>query len=74
MVDSAHGLWVAVGLLQLLFQWHYGAMDIANTNLLQVYLHDDDRTSYLQHTIGKLFLHSFCSCEHLLSTTSVQKS
>ena len=33
MVDSAHGLWVAVGLLHLLFQWHLGTMDTANTNL-----------------------------------------
>ena len=74
MVDSAHGLWVAVGLLHPLFQWHFGAMDIVNTNLLQVYLHEDDRTSHLRHTIGKLFLHTFCSCEHLLSSTSVQKS
>ena len=47
MVDSTHGLWVAVALLHPLFQWHLGAMDIANTNLLQVYLHEDDRTSYL---------------------------
>ena len=51
MVDSAHGLWVAVGSLHLLLQWHLGAMDIANTNLSQVYLHEDDRTSYLRHTI-----------------------
>ena len=35
MVDSAHGLWVAVGSLDLLFQWHLGAMDTANTNLSQ---------------------------------------
>ena len=47
--------------------------DIVNTNLSQVYLHEDDRTSYLRHTVGKLFLHTFCSCEHLLSSTSVQK-
>ena len=40
----------------------------------QLYLHEDDRTSYLQHTIGKLFLHTFCSCEHVLSSTSVEKS
>ena len=33
MVDSAHGLWVAVGSLHPLFQWHLGAMDTANTNL-----------------------------------------
>ena len=59
MVDSAHGLWVAVGLLHLLFQWHFGAMDIANTNLSKLYLHEDDRTSYLRHTIGKLFLRTF---------------
>ena len=74
MVDSAHGLWVAVVSLHPLFQWHLGAMDIANTNLSQVYLHEDDRTSYLRHTVGKLFLHTFGSCEHLLSSTSVQKS
>ena len=74
MVDSAHGLWVAVGSLHPLFQWHLGAMDIASTNLSQVYLQKDDRTSYLRHTVGKLFLCTVCSCEHLLSSTSVQKS
>ena len=50
MVDSAHRLWVAVGSLHPLFQWHLGAIDIASTNLSQVYLHEDDRTSYLRHS------------------------
>ena len=35
MVDSAHGLWVAVGSLHPLFQWHLGRMDTVNTNLSQ---------------------------------------
>ena len=48
---------------------------LGNSHLqCQLYLHKDDRTSYLQHTVGKLFLCTFCSCEHILSSTSVEKS
>ena len=40
----------------------------------RLYLHEDNRTSYMRYTVGKLFSCSFRSCEQILSSTSVQKS